>query len=106
MLLFLKHYNSSLGIFLIQFLAKLKYASLVMDLVMSLILRLAIIGLPTGIVVDWACPDSVQLSFNAVTGAAGYTGYVLGSKYMEIAGSSTTNTMVLYGVNPFDRQLV
>jgi hypothetical protein len=61
---------------------------------------LAIIGLPTGIVVDWACPDSVQLSFNAVTGAAGYTGYVLGSKYMEIAGSSTTNTMVLYGVNP------
>jgi PKD repeat protein len=61
---------------------------------------LAIIGLPTGISVDWVCPDSMQLSFGAVTGAAGYTGYVLGNKYMDIAGSSTTNTMVLYGVNP------
>ncbi|MBK7965224.1 MAG: S8 family serine peptidase [Bacteroidetes bacterium] len=60
----------------------------------------AIIGLPTGITVDWACPDSMQISFNAVAGAVGYTGYLLRNKYMEVAGNSATNTMVLYGVNP------
>lgn len=61
---------------------------------------LAIIGLPTGITVDWACPDSVQLSFNPVTGATGYTGYMLGNKYMDMAGTTTSNTIVIYGVNP------
>lgn len=61
---------------------------------------LSIIGLPTGITVDWVCPDSLQLSYNAVSGAVGYTGYVLGSKYMDVVGTSSTNTMVLYGINP------
>jgi hypothetical protein len=37
----------------------------------------AIIGVPTGLAVAWACPDSLRLSWNAVTSAAGYTIYKL-----------------------------
>ncbi len=61
---------------------------------------LAIIGLPTGITVDWACPDSIRLIWNAVTDAAGYTAYQLGAKYMDPVGTSTTNSIVLTGTNP------
>ena len=60
----------------------------------------AIIGVPSGIVVDWACPDSVQLSFTGVSGAVGYTAYMLGNKYMDFKGTSAITTIVVQGVNP------
>ena len=59
----------------------------------------AIIGVPTGLAVAWACPDSLRLSWNAVTSAAGYTIYKLGNKYMEPIGTSTTNGFTVQGVN-------
>ena len=61
---------------------------------------LAIINLPTGITVDWACPDSVKLSWNAVNGAAGYTVYKLGQKFMEPVESSTNTSAIVTGTNP------
>ncbi|MBL7923757.1 MAG: S8 family serine peptidase [Bacteroidia bacterium] len=61
---------------------------------------LAIIGVPGGLAVSWACPDSLRLTWNAVSGAAGYTIYKLGLKYMEVVGTSTTNSFVLTGTNP------
>lgn len=60
----------------------------------------AIIGVPTGLTVDWVCPDSMQLSWNTVNGATGYTAYLLGAKYMDVVGTSSTNSIVIAGVNP------
>ena len=61
---------------------------------------LAIIGVPTGITVDWACPDSMRLIWNAVAGASGYTIYKLGAKYMEPIGTSAVNNFIVTGTNP------
>lgn len=61
---------------------------------------LAIIGVPTGITVDWACPDSIRLVWNPVNGATGYTVYKLGAKFMDPAGTSATNSIILSGTNP------
>lgn len=59
---------------------------------------LAIIGVPSGLAVAWSCPDSVRLTWSAVSGAAGYTVYRLGTKYMNIVGNTTTTSMVITGV--------
>lgn len=61
---------------------------------------LAIINLPTGITVDWACPDSVKLSWNPVNGAAGYTVYKLGQKFMERVTVTSTTSAIVTGTNP------
>ena len=60
----------------------------------------AIIGVPSNITVNWACPDSMQISWNAVTGAAGYKVYALGAKYMDVVGTSATTSLVVAGLNP------
>lgn len=60
----------------------------------------SIIGLPQNVNVDWACPDSVRLAWDPVSGAAGYTIYQLGSKYMDVVGTSTTNSFILTPFNP------
>ncbi len=59
----------------------------------------AIIGVPASLAVAWACPDSLRLSWNAVTSATGYTIYKLGNKYMEPIGTSNTNGFTVQGVN-------
>ncbi|GAB4255884.1 MAG: hypothetical protein Kow0079_12870 [Vicingaceae bacterium] len=51
-----------------------------------------IIGLPTGITINWACPDSMEVAWNAVTGATAYEVSLLGNKYMDSVG--TTNGAV------------
>jgi PKD repeat protein len=60
----------------------------------------SIIGLPQNINVDWACPDSVRIVWDAVAGASGYTIYQLGTKYMDVVGTSTTNSFILSPFNP------
>lgn len=59
----------------------------------------AIIGVPASLAVAWACPDSLRLSWNTVTNAAGYTIYKLGNKYMEPIGTSTTTGFTVQGIN-------
>lgn len=61
---------------------------------------LAIIAVPTGLAIAWACPDSLRLTWNAVSGAAGYTVYKLGAKYMEPIGTTTGTAFVVNGINP------
>ncbi len=60
----------------------------------------SIIGLPTGITVDWCCPDSIKLSWNAVTGATGYEISALGTQYMDSIAYSTTNSVIIPNTNP------
>ena len=38
---------------------------------------------PSGLVVDWVCPDSLKITINPVTSATDYTAYILGNKYMD-----------------------
>ncbi|MCT4624741.1 MAG: S8 family serine peptidase, partial [Schleiferiaceae bacterium] len=52
-----------------------------------------ILRTPTGLTVDWICPDSTQISFNSVPGAIGYVAHRLGTKYMDSVGTSTTTTI-------------
>jgi subtilisin family serine protease len=58
----------------------------------------SIIGTPTNLTVDWACPDSMQMSWSSVSGATGYEVSMLGSKYMDSVGVSSTTSYVFYGV--------
>lgn len=61
----------------------------------------SIIGLPSNIQVDWACPDSIRLTWNAVAGAIGYEVSMLGAKYMDSVAYSTTNSAIIYAsLNP------
>jgi subtilisin family serine protease len=62
----------------------------------------SLIGVPTNINVDWACPDSIRVTWNSVAGATSYEISLLGEKYMDLAGSSTTNSIILYGISPLN----
>lgn len=55
----------------------------------------SIINVPTNLQVSWACPDSVMLTWNAVTGATSYDVYKLGSMYMDSVGTSSTTSFVI-----------
>jgi hypothetical protein len=56
-----------------------------------------IIKVPTSLQVDWACNDSVRLSWNPVEGAITYDVYQLGVKYMQQAGAVADTFAVLAG---------
>jgi subtilisin family serine protease len=58
----------------------------------------SIIGVPTNIQVTWACPDSLRLTWNAVTGATGYDIFKLGNTYMDSIGTSTGTAFVVTNV--------
>lgn len=53
----------------------------------------SIIGVPENLDFGWACPDSLNLVWDAVSGATGYEVSILGSKYMDSMGYSSTNSM-------------
>ena len=50
---------------------------------------------PTGLSIDWLCPDSMRVSTNVISGADSYTAYLLGSKYMDSVTSSISNIIVV-----------
>ncbi|MFD1552824.1 hypothetical protein DNU06_08325 [Putridiphycobacter roseus] len=58
----------------------------------------SIIGVPTGLNIDWVCADSMHVSWNAVTDATGYEVSLLGNKYMDSIGF-TTNTELTISIN-------
>ncbi len=60
----------------------------------------SIIGLPQNITVDWACPDSIRLVWNAVPNAIGYEISQLGTLYMDSVAYSSTNSVIIAGINP------
>jgi len=59
----------------------------------------SIIGVSAGLTVDWVCIDSLRVSYTAVSGASGYVVSILGNKYMDSAGFSTTTSCVVKGIN-------
>ncbi len=62
--------------------------------------KFSIIGDPQNLTIDWACPDSIHLSWTAVTGAAWYEISMLGAMYMDSTGTSVTNSFIVTGTNP------
>ena len=55
----------------------------------------SIIGVPTALNVNFACPDSMEVTWNAVSGATGYEVSLLGSKYMDSVGFTTGTSLVI-----------
>ncbi len=55
----------------------------------------SIIDVPNNLDFAWACPDSAKLSWDAVTGATSYEISMLGNKYMDSIGTSTTNSFTI-----------
>lgn len=55
----------------------------------------SIIPLPSNLQVNWACPDSVRLTWNAASGATSYDIFKLGTMYMDSIGTSTTTSFVV-----------
>lgn len=48
---------------------------------------------PTGVELAQLCPDSATFAWNAVAGAESYDLYLLGSEFMEVVGTTTTNSI-------------
>ncbi|MGJ8661857.1 MAG: S8 family serine peptidase, partial [Bacteroidota bacterium] len=48
------------------------------------------------------CPDSAKFTWNAVANAQSYDLYLLGVKYMEVAGTSNTVNITIPIANPFN----
>lgn len=58
-----------------------------------------IIGVPVSLDEDWVCIDSMQVSYSTVPGASGYIVSILGDKYMDSVGYSTTGTCVVRNID-------
>lgn len=54
-----------------------------------------ILNAPNNLNLDWACPDSIKISFSPVTGATDYTAYILGTTYMDSVYSGTATSMII-----------
>jgi len=61
-----------------------------------------IIDVASNLSVDWACPDSFLLSWNAVNGAMAYEIDMLGNKYMDSIGMTNSTSFVVKAVNPIE----
>lgn len=59
----------------------------------------AIIGVPQNVFVNYTCADKVNLKWDNVTGATSYTVYQLGNKFMDVIGTSATNSYVISGTD-------
>ncbi|MBC8756914.1 S8 family serine peptidase [Kordia sp. YSTF-M3] len=55
----------------------------------------------TGVSITEVCPTSTTVTWNAVTGATSYDVYLLGDKFMEVAGNATTNSLSIPITDPF-----
>lgn len=54
-----------------------------------------IIGVPTNLLVEWRCLDSMKITWDTVAGAGGYEIRILGTKYMDSVAFSTQNSVIL-----------
>jgi len=69
-----------------------------------------IMKIPQNLNIDWACPDTCQMSWDTVQGARAYEVSWLGNMYMDSIGtvisspfgSSPTASMKIGGINPVD----
>lgn len=63
-------------------------------------LPFTIVELPEDIAVTNVCANSIRLEWDAVNGATSYEVSVLGEKYMDSVGTSTTNSLIITGLDP------
>lgn len=54
-----------------------------------------ILQTPSNLDFEWVCPDSTKITWNSVSGATGYEVSMLGVKYMDSIGTTTTNSFVV-----------
>ena len=59
-----------------------------------------IIGVPQNVTVNWICPDSIYVSWNAVSGASNYEVSMLGNVYMDSMTTSNVTTALITNPNP------
>ena len=59
-----------------------------------------IIDVPQNVTVNWICPDSIYVSWNAVSGATNYEVSMLGNKYMDSMTTNTATTALIMNPNP------
>ena len=55
----------------------------------------SIVPVPQNLQVTKVCLDSITLGFDAVNDTLSYEGYLMGNKYMELKGSSSTNSITM-----------
>jgi len=55
----------------------------------------------TGVSISQVCPMTATVTWNALAGATSYDVYLLGQKFMEVAGNATTNTLEIPITDPF-----
>jgi hypothetical protein len=60
----------------------------------------SILGVPSNLQVEWSCPDSIKLSWNATNLATSYEVSRLGNKYMDSIGTSSITSFVVKGIQP------
>ena len=60
----------------------------------------SILRVPAGLSVDWVCIDSMQVSWNPVSGSIGYVAHLLGSEYMDSVGTTNQTQFIFKGINP------
>ncbi len=60
----------------------------------------SIIGVPQNLQVDYACPDTIAISWSDVTGATAYDVFVLGTEFMDSVMTVTSSQAFLTGYPP------
>lgn len=60
----------------------------------------SIAPLVTNVQINQLCPTEATFSWTAVSGAESYDLYILGEKYMEVAGTATTNSITVPITDP------
>lgn len=56
----------------------------------------------TGVSIESVCPTEATITWNAVAGASSYDVYVLGQKFMDVVGNSTTTSFTFPIADPAD----
>lgn len=54
-----------------------------------------ILGTPNNLDFGWSCPDSLNITWNPVSGATGYEVSMLGTKYMDSIGTTSSTNLTV-----------
>ena len=59
-----------------------------------------IVGVPQNVIVNWICPDSIYVLWNAVNGATDYEVSMLGNVYMDSMATTPATMALILNPNP------
>lgn len=63
----------------------------------------SVFTIPANILIDWACPDSLQISWTTLAHATSYDVFMLGSKYMDSVINVKTNRTVIHNLDNLNK---